>query len=241
MKAVIETLSRWSPADAQDWEPEGYSTIEDIEEASKGPLPDAYVAFLRAMGRGLGQLQVDELEMRAPRIEERYAIGSWTPPAPLVCIGLDQAPLAPRSCYLDRSRPCGSDDCAVVRFRLPESGEDWRNLATLEFVSLREMLAYWGFVSLRVGQLGWQTILAPAATTEAAGVDASLQEILAQWPVRPLPYMNVSQVFDGEGLSVLVDRDAETGRLLAVRVAAGEPQEHTLRVAMLKDAGLDIS
>lgn len=239
MKSVIDTLVRWTPPGMPAFEPSTYSDIEDLEEAAGGPMPAAYRAFLRTAGNGLGGLEIGEADFRLPKIIERYAIFSWTPPMPLVCIGLDRAPLGTASYYLDRSRPWGSDDCAVLRFPIPLDHQRWEDLAWVDFVSLRELLLYWGFLSLRARDVETQFLL---VTPDGPAVPKQCEQVIAaieHWPVARLPETEVCRVYEGESLAVLVKRDAETRELHTVRIVARDARDLRIRAAMLEDLGME--
>lgn len=237
MQSIIATLTRWSPADAPPFEAGWYSEIEDLEEACGGPLPAAYFEFLRFAGRSLGALEVGHAEMRLPQILERYALLEWTPPPPLICIGLDRNPLARASYYLDRSRPWGTDDCAVVRFPLPQRPDTrWQDQAWIDFVALRELLLYWGFLSLRARGLAQQSLLPPEHATPQQ--QQAILAALEHWPVARLPEGEVCRVYDGPALAVLVQRNAETSALQVVRLAAHDARELRIRAEMLIDLGM---
>jgi hypothetical protein len=239
MKSVIDTLVRWTPPGMPAFAPARYSDIEDLEEAAGGPMPGAYHDFLRTAGNGLGALEIGEAEFGLRYILERYAIVSWTPPMPLVFIGLDRAPLGTASYYLDRSRPWGSDDCAVLRFPLPVDDQRWEDLAWVDFVSLRELLLHWGFISLLARDVETQVLLRFRDPFLAGERREQVIAAIEHWPVARLPETEVCRVYEGESLAVLVKRDAETRELHTVRIVARDARELRIRAAMLEDLGME--
>lgn len=238
MKEIVDILKRWSPPDAPPFEPAGFSYIEDLEEASQGPLPEAYREFLDTMGNGTGALEVGEAEMRLDNILERYEIVSWTPPPRLVCIGLDRQMLGRESYYLDRKRPWGTDDCAVIRFPYDDDGQ-WEERARTDFVSFRELILYWGFRSLRAPQLGHVSrLFCRDFLDHADPVHKKIIDTVEHWPVKLLPYSKICRVYDGDHLAAVIRRDTEKRDTDYLFVAAKTQDELRLRVAELQELGM---
>lgn len=238
MKEIVDILKRWSPPNARPFEPAGLSYIEDLEEASKGPLPGAYREFLEIMGHGQGALEVGQAEMRLKNIIERYEIVSWTPPPRLVCIGLDKEPLSPASYYLDRKRPWTKDDCAVIRFSYSDHDE-WEEHARTDFVSFRELILYWGFMSLRAPQLGH---VARLFRRDFRDTDSPLHkkiiDTVEHWPVKILPHSKICRVYDGDSLAVVIRLEIEKRFVSSLFVAAQNEDELRVRVAELQELGM---
>lgn len=133
MEKILEILSKWTPPGSPALLPSNPFYVDDFELATGIALPGVYRAFLNAMGDGTGPLQIDQGDFRLGGIFESYEVAPWKPPSQLVYIGADLDPVAPRSFFLDRTRPFGKDDFAVVRFpyELLEAG--WESKLTIEF------------------------------------------------------------------------------------------------------------
>lgn len=238
MEAILDHLRRWAPPNAPDVVPAYLHAIEDIEEASGAPLTQAHFQFLWTMGKSTGALRVDQAKLDVGTVQECYALGRWTPPAPLVWLGLDEDPLQELHYFLDRSRPVGEDDCAVVRFSLDQHGRahDWEDRAQVAYRTLREMLMVWLMRGLRLPQLEYLHVLVARRRTPPFG---EVERACDAWFGPALPHFQCNLGFDAPNGAALIVRDPEDREVHTVYLGGAAPQPLAERVALLLDLGLE--
>lgn len=239
MEKILQILSKWTPPGGPVSMPSNPFYIEDFELTTGITLPGAYRAFLDAMGDGTGSLQIDQGDFRLRGVFESYEVAPWKPPSRLVYIGADLNPIAPRSFFLDRTRPLGDDDLAVVRLPYEALDGRWEAELTVDFASFREMLMYWAIRSIRLPCLPHRATLQYRDPDEDR-VDLGEKVINAAEHMfrNRLPHMEACRGYDSENGAILVERDAVVRKFRVVRMGSRDAREHRQRIAVLEDLGL---
>ncbi len=152
MKALVSLLETYRPGISATFKPADESDIELLEETA-GPLPGAYLRFLRMMGSGTGDLELDDGQADLGSMENSwsvYDILDWLKDAKhsrYLYIGQDNSPNN-MDYFLDRAAPQGKDDCMVVRMPLIDSFDpEHRDRA---HASLEEFLFHEAFRTIRL-------------------------------------------------------------------------------------------
>ncbi len=169
MKDLVALIDRYQPGYASTVEPASSIELEDLEEAA-GPLPGAYVRFLKTMGRSVGALRVHDAHFNVAEVLMAYQLAPWVIRDQYLFIAGDRSP-ANAPYFLDRSAPSGDDDCLVVMMLGHQ-----RERCDVLHVGLEEFLYVEAYRSMRLPRLGPSVGLAPVpltndplATAERAG------------------------------------------------------------------------
>ncbi|MCA9683213.1 MAG: hypothetical protein KC457_13520, partial [Myxococcales bacterium] len=120
-----------------------------------------------------------------------------------------------------------------------QAGERWEDLASLTFVSLRELVLYWGLISMRLPQIGQQQWLRHPHAGLSEEQSAAILDAFEHWPAARLPHMEICRGYEADSLAVVLRRDPESLRIRSVRIAASDERELRIRTAMLEDLGLE--
>lgn len=152
MEALVELLERWHPGIAATFEP---ASEDDIDElcALTGPLPAAYLRFLRTMGASTGGFQVGDALFDLGTVMEANAKldvidNGWASPFALVAVD----PLGDHF-FIDRDSKYGEDDCMVVRM---PPGRHLREHRTRLHAGFEEMLYHEAYRTERMPRLAHQ-------------------------------------------------------------------------------------
>jgi hypothetical protein len=119
MKALVEFIEKYRPGFSEKIIPADKFDIALLEEDA-GPLPGAYVRFLRTMGTSMGDLELAEAGFSIDGKIMTYQAMPWLRHGRYIFVAGDRG-LASWDYFLDRSMPYGADDCMVVRMPLEEN------------------------------------------------------------------------------------------------------------------------
>jgi hypothetical protein len=215
-------MEQWRPGTAATLVPLADELIQKLD-ATAGPLPGAYVRFLRTMGVSTGALLFEDGEVDLDA-SEHWQVLSWFAGANdrFLYIGLDNGP---SGCdfYLDRHAVHGHDDCMVVS--LPATSDV--GLVAPEHIQplhagLEEMLYYEAFRQFRLPQFGHHRRLehrpgvAEAATDAPAGAVVDMAEDLG---FTRIPPATRSGLFD-RGDAALLLHHVPASSILTLTVSA---------------------
>jgi hypothetical protein len=167
MQDLVDLLEKYASGISATFVSTKEDDIKRIE-ATAGPLPGAYVRFLRTMGASMGDFEIDHGNA------DLGSDGNWDAPeeirwlkdSPCVYIGQDNSPDG-LDYFLDRSKPHGEDDCMVVQ--LPLQGGAPRCEV---YSGLEEMLYYNVYESVRL----------PLLPYHAKFLDHQMPEDVSRWP-----------------------------------------------------------
>jgi hypothetical protein len=148
MQALVKRMEAWSPGFAATLTATPEDDIKALATVA-GPLPGAYLRFLRTMGASTGDLELDHgnADLRSDENWPLYDDQKWLHGSPYVYIGQDRSPNGMHY-FLDRRSPHGDVDCLVVTLPLdPDLDEDRPELI---HAGLEEMMYYEAFYGLRL-------------------------------------------------------------------------------------------
>ena len=226
MKEVFELITIWEPEKV-----ESIVGIDDDEYLSSYEKEDnvqfanSYLRFLKTMGESLGPIEIDDgdslicfLDVCSDFYDHiggpRYFMFS------LHCSKEDLADNTPY--FLDLQDPYG-DDFAVVQMPIGAARTSEFHYARKEFVSLREMLIYLAYWSVRVPQFKYSAFIMEKLTDDEEFYDIEMFDLIANsFDLTLCPYLDFWRYYDGSEASFCVKRDMETHQITDVDVFSND-------------------
>ena len=148
MSALVAFIEGYRPGFSAEIVPADEGSIAVLEKRA-GPLPSAYVAFLRTMGKSMGDVEIGDAYFGIEGNIATYRAMPWLKRERYLLIAGDEG-LSEWDYFMDRAHPYGDGDCMVVRMPLEETFPPDDNHP--KFISLEEFLYYSAFETLRMSQ-----------------------------------------------------------------------------------------
>ncbi len=119
MNVLVDFIERYRPGFSAEIIPADSISIALLEKRA-GPLPGAYVRFLRTMGQSMGGADIGDAYFGIDGNIGTYRAMPWLKRERYLLVAGDEG-LSEWDYFMDRARPHGEDDCMVVRMPLEES------------------------------------------------------------------------------------------------------------------------
>ena len=151
MQELVALMEKYQPGISASFVPTPEDDIAKMV-AIAGPLPGAYLRFLRTMGASTGDFKIDmgNADWKTDEMWLVYEAFPWLQEGGrFVYIGQDNSPSA-GDWFLDRRAPSGEDDCLVVSMTLEQDLDATQ--AEERHIGLEELLYYEAFYGLRLPQ-----------------------------------------------------------------------------------------
>lgn len=225
MEEVVELLKLWEPEKAKEIEGIDDFYIANVEKYDQIKFPASYHRFAKTMASDLGPIIFDngQINMSFHDVrqyfnrhigEPRYFLFSKHSPVDKL---MDNSPY-----FLDLEDPYG-DDFAVVQMPKAAARSLEFEYAVKKHITLREMLIYWAYWSVRVPQFKYKTSIIENLIEKEPFYDLEIFELIAdQFGLQPCPYLDFWKYYDGKTASFCVTRNIKTHQIEHVNVFSNE-------------------
>jgi len=161
LQEFISLVERYDPEFSRKIRGASPEEIRQLEELVGQSLPARYRDFLAQLGKDMGGLEIEGVDLGIERIIRFYESGEWTPPSGYILLGVQGED--PCLDYYLECTDASAQDCPIVRF--PSEGAfSKENYFYPIDPSLNDFLLSLAFSEKRMESFKLQRVLMPASS-----------------------------------------------------------------------------
>lgn len=235
IQELIELLAKHDPQYPSKIKGASDEEVFRLAELVGRELPSPYRAFLRHMGRSMGDFQVPDTDFSIATVLDFYEPDGRPPQTRYLFIAAHE-----EDAYLDYYLDLDSEPAfAVIRC---ETGKDplIPQNTHLSFPSFKDLLFSFGFLFKRMTALPHQNLLFPSARKKSSSKHSSeeavstIERIALQLGFQSLPHTSPDfLLLDRENAAIYVSNSSRVGRTF--KVAADDKAELTRICEIIRD------
>jgi len=211
MTSLVELLERYQPGISAGFVPAAEKEIATLQRAV-GPLPGAYLRFLRTMGSSTGDLELrhgDTKLTSVMKVWSTYNVLRWLARPPFTSylfVAQDRSPSGYHF-FLDRNAPHGADDCMLVQMPTDPAFKPAQRSPV--HAGLEEFLFHEAYAAVRLPlfPLHEYQVSVPGVEDD---VIAAIAAVAARLGFERLPSTTRSPIFERGDEAVLLHRPPES-------------------------------